>query len=150
MVSEGTHICYFSSQTCSSKLLHQCLDSKCLKLGPGPMFVWHDPPTALDKIPEDVTIAFAVKLSTADARVNSSSNCQQPTCNTAAGRPRKANMNCTRNPACCRPCCSLLGGCTTHRLTGAPASQILAPSQIPIPQERMFEEQEVCSISYLI
>ncbi|KAJ7104724.1 hypothetical protein C8R44DRAFT_746404 [Mycena epipterygia] len=80
-------------------------------------FFWHNTPTALEHIPDDVQINFVLVASSKEA--GTSLLCPEPNCMTSNKQPRRANRECARVPPRCSACCKAAGGCNTqsHRLT---------------------------------
>jgi hypothetical protein len=90
---------------------HQCENSDCNH------FLWHNPPTPLEKIPFNVQLRFSIKQSAKDDG-DGSIPCPGIGCLTAKNEPRKANRGCTQSAGPhCNICCGKLGGCnlTGHR-----------------------------------
>ncbi|KAF9537887.1 hypothetical protein CPC08DRAFT_824681 [Agrocybe pediades] len=69
-------------------------------------FVWHNPPTPLDKIPERVLEAFEHKEA---AQALGVLKCSQVNCLSTSNTRRKANKLCPNKA--CASCCRVLGGC---------------------------------------
>ncbi|KAF4577395.1 hypothetical protein EYR40_009248 [Pleurotus pulmonarius] len=96
---------------------------------------WHDPPTPLENVPEDVLIRHAMKRSLADLAPDDplrtqGLECASPNCRTSGGRNRKANRLCSNIPQLCASCCRVKGGaCIAHRDNPSAARQ--SPSQAP-------------------
>lgn len=79
-------------------------------------FVWHSPSTALEDIPADVQIRFALKKSVSEG-TGASLLCSRTNCLTNSNQPRRANKECERSPPQCSSCCKASGGCRVHRLS---------------------------------
>ncbi|KAJ7156259.1 hypothetical protein C8R46DRAFT_1196311 [Mycena filopes] len=83
--------------------------------------VWCTGRAALEDIPEEVQVNFAIKQSL-EANGTDADNggvpCAMPTCRNAKGVPRRSNTSCRRQPQYCSSCCKAGGGCPTHRLNG--------------------------------
>ncbi|KAJ7273848.1 hypothetical protein C8J57DRAFT_1467017, partial [Mycena rebaudengoi] len=78
-------------------------------------FYWHNPPTAIGNIPENVSIRFTLKKSAEE--VGTSLLCDV-SCLTAENKRRRADKECTRTIPKCAACCRAAGGCNTpsHRI----------------------------------
>ncbi|KAJ6477143.1 hypothetical protein C8R47DRAFT_654827 [Mycena vitilis] len=81
-----------------------------------PAFYWHNLPTPLEFIPQDVQMKIALVRSSKET--GASLMCQEANCFTASNKPKRANRECGRFPPCCSGCCKASGGCHTqsHRL----------------------------------
>ena len=96
-----------------TSLLTQCTNC--------PNFVWHDPPTPVHKVPEQVQLNFAIQRSHIESsRVTTparslGSQCGGSNCLTQTGTSRPANKACDHSPKLCSQCCKALGGCKCHR-----------------------------------
>ncbi|KAK6972263.1 hypothetical protein R3P38DRAFT_3485553 [Favolaschia claudopus] len=104
-----------------ARWFQKCKMPGCLK------FHWHNPPTAIANIPEDVQVRFTLRQSARD--VGASLSCPEPNCLTANNQPRRANRECSRVPPRCANCCKAAGGCRaqSHRITTGGGSTQLVP-----------------------
>ncbi|KAK7026327.1 hypothetical protein R3P38DRAFT_2529558 [Favolaschia claudopus] len=107
-----------------ARWFQKCKMPGCLK------FHWHNPPTAIANIPEDVQVRFTLRQSARDVGVPLS--CPEPNCLTANNQPRRANRECSRVPPRCANCCKAVGGCRaqSHRIATSGGSTQLEPSRI--------------------
>ncbi|KAJ7118530.1 hypothetical protein C8R43DRAFT_960307 [Mycena crocata] len=94
-------------------------------------FFWHNFPTDIQAIPEDVQMRFAIKTSSKET--GTPLLCPEDNCFTASKQRRRANRECCRVPPRCSVCCKGLGGCRTqgHRVTtrDMPLSQVQSGSR---------------------
>ncbi|KAK6977415.1 hypothetical protein R3P38DRAFT_3473656 [Favolaschia claudopus] len=104
-----------------ARWFQKCKMPGCLK------FHWHNPPTAIANIPEDVQVRFTLRQSARD--VGASLSCPEPNCLTANNQPRRANRECSRVPPRCANCCKAVGGCRaqSHRIAASGSSTQLVP-----------------------
>ncbi|KAJ7254974.1 hypothetical protein B0H12DRAFT_1071088 [Mycena haematopus] len=98
---------------------HQ-LVSLCPNAGCG-YWLWHNPSTRLEQIPQDVQIRHALKASSVES--GTPLHCPEVNCMTADNKQRRANRECERVPPRCSGCCKQAGGCRAHRLGGRDISQ---------------------------
>ncbi|KAJ6455115.1 hypothetical protein C8R47DRAFT_1228329 [Mycena vitilis] len=103
-----------------SSYIHQCGSCSSTrwfqKCNNCPAFYWHNLPTPLEFIPQDVQMKIALVRSSKET--GASLMCQEANCFTASNKPKRANRECGRFPPCCSGCCKASGGCHTqsHRL----------------------------------
>ncbi|KDQ27179.1 hypothetical protein PLEOSDRAFT_1106060 [Pleurotus ostreatus PC15] len=96
---------------------------------------WHNPPTPLENVPEDVLIWHAMKQSLADLASDDPLRTQgleyaSPNCRTSGGRSHKANRLCSNIPQLCASCCCVKeGACVAHH--DNPSATCKSPSQPP-------------------
>ncbi|KAL4255121.1 hypothetical protein AB1N83_013569 [Pleurotus pulmonarius] len=103
---------------------------------------WHNPPTALEEVPDNIVIRHAVNKSLDElprGHPDRYLECPQSNCraNKSSTRGRKANRACGRSPQWCSTCCIANGGCSIHKPTapkGPTSSAIGTPSAVtPVP-----------------
>ncbi|KAG5221150.1 hypothetical protein IMY05_C4462000100 [Salix suchowensis] len=85
---------------------------------------WHNLPTALEKVPNNIVIRHAVNKSLDElphGHPERYLECPQPNChaNKSSKRGHKANRACGRSPQWCLNCCIANGRCTLHKLTSS-------------------------------
>ncbi|KAJ7122669.1 hypothetical protein C8R43DRAFT_1136082 [Mycena crocata] len=94
-------------------------------------FFWHNFPTDIQAIPEDVQMRFAIK--TLSKETGTPLLCPEDNCFTASKQRHRANRECCHVPPRCSVCCKGLGGCRTqgHRVTtrDMPLSQVQSGSR---------------------
>lgn len=80
-------------------------------------FHWHNDPTPIEAIPEDVLLRYTLRQSS--EALLSGSLCPEANCLTANNQARRANKECERTPPRCAQCCKGLGGCSvkSHKLS---------------------------------
>ncbi|KDQ33158.1 hypothetical protein PLEOSDRAFT_1099136 [Pleurotus ostreatus PC15] len=81
-------------------------------------FLWHNPKTPLELVPDHLLMRHASKQSLADFPPGHPLNrldCAHPNCRGKDNQPRVANRACDRFPQLCQTCCRAEGGCSKHK-----------------------------------
>ncbi|KAF7366247.1 hypothetical protein MVEN_00502100 [Mycena venus] len=81
-------------------------------------FHWNQGKTALEDIPDDVKMQFAMRSSLKTPQPSETHVlCGESNCQTNSNQRRRANKECGHNPVLCANCCKAKGGCPVHRCT---------------------------------
>ncbi|KAJ7508141.1 hypothetical protein B0H11DRAFT_1902457 [Mycena galericulata] len=96
-------------------------------------FFWHNFPTPLEHIPDDVQLRFVMVKSSKET--GTPLVCQEPNCLTATNKRRRANRECGRVPPRCSGCCKTAGGCRaqSHRVNARDIPSASSSSSLSNP-----------------